>query len=44
MRIDLTPWPFLGVGLAAMLCALAATSVHTIRAARIDPTTTLREE
>jgi putative ABC transport system permease protein len=44
MRIDLTPWPFLGVGLAAMLCALAATSVHTIRAARIDPATTLREE
>jgi putative ABC transport system permease protein len=44
MRIDLTPWPFLGVGLAAMLCALAVVSVHTIRAARIDPATTLREE
>jgi putative ABC transport system permease protein len=44
MRIDLTPWPFLSVGLAAMLCALAAVSVHTIRAARIDPATTLREE
>jgi putative ABC transport system permease protein len=43
-RIDLTPWPFLGVGLAALLCALAAVSIHTIRAARIDPATTLRDE
>jgi putative ABC transport system permease protein len=44
MRIDLTPWPFLGAGLVAMLCALAAVSVHTIRAARIDPATTLQNE
>jgi putative ABC transport system permease protein len=44
MRIDLTPWPFLAAGLAAMLCALTAVSVHTIRAARIEPATTLREE
>jgi putative ABC transport system permease protein len=44
MRMDLTPWPFLGVGLAALLLALAAVSVHTIRAARIDPATTLRDE
>jgi putative ABC transport system permease protein len=44
MRFDLTPWPFLGVGLVAMACALAAVSVHTIRAARIDPANTLRNE
>ena len=44
MCIDLTPWPFLAAGLAAMLCALTAVSAHTIRAARIDPATTLQDE
>jgi putative ABC transport system permease protein len=44
MRIELTPLPFVGVGLAALLCALAAVSVHTLRAARLDPATTLRDE
>jgi putative ABC transport system permease protein len=44
MRIDLTLWPFLAAGLAAMLCALAAVSVHTLRAARLNPATTLRDE
>ena len=44
MRIDLTPWPFLAMGGVALLCALMAVSVHTIRAARIDPVQTLRSE
>jgi len=43
-RIALTPWPFLGVGLGALVCALAAVSVHTVRAARVDPARTLRDE
>jgi ABC-type lipoprotein release transport system permease subunit len=43
-RIVLTPWPFLAVGAAALICALAAVSVHTIRAARVDPARTLRSE
>jgi len=43
-RIELTPWPFLGVGLAALLIALAAVSVHTLRAARVDPAEVLRSE
>jgi putative ABC transport system permease protein len=44
MRIALTPWPFLAVGGVALLCALAAVSVHAIRAARLNPATTLRDE
>jgi hypothetical protein len=32
------------IGLGALVCALAAVSVHTVRAARIDPATTLRDE
>jgi putative ABC transport system permease protein len=44
MRIDLTPWPFLAAGLAALLLALAAVSIHTLRAAHLDPATTLRDE
>jgi putative ABC transport system permease protein len=43
-RIPLAPWPFLVTGLVALCCALAAVSVHTFRAARIDPATTLRDE
>jgi putative ABC transport system permease protein len=43
-RIALAPWPFLGVGGIALLCAMAAVSVHTIRAARLDPARTLRDE
>jgi len=43
-RIPLTPWPFLAVGFVALCCALAAVSAHTLRAARIDPATTLRDE
>jgi putative ABC transport system permease protein len=43
-RIALTPWPFLGIGLGALVCALAAVSVHTVRAARTDPARTLRDE
>jgi len=43
-RIALRPWPFLTVGGVALLCALAAVSVHTIRAAHIDPALTLRDE
>ena len=42
-RIVLTPWPFLVVGGLALLFALMAVSVHTIRAARIDPARTLRD-
>jgi putative ABC transport system permease protein len=43
-RIALTPWPFLAVGFVAMLIALAAVSVHTLRAARTDPARALRSE
>lgn len=43
-HIDLTPWPFIGVGGVAMLGALAAASVHALRAAHLDPATTLRDE
>jgi putative ABC transport system permease protein len=43
-RIPLTPWPFLVVGLAALVCALGAVSAHTVRAAHVDPAHTLRDE
>ena len=43
-RIELTGWPFLAVGCAAMLVALAAVSMQTVRAARIDPVEALRSE
>jgi putative ABC transport system permease protein len=43
-RIPLTPAPFLGVGGAALAVALAAVSWHTVRAARVDPAETLRDE
>ena len=43
-RIELTGWPFLAVGCAAMLVALAAVSMQTVRAARIDPAEALRSE
>ena len=43
-RIELTPWPFLAVGLVAMLIALLAVSVHAVRAACTDPARALRSE
>ncbi len=42
-RIDLGPWVFAGAGGLALLVALAAVGAHAFRAARLDPTTTLRD-
>jgi putative ABC transport system permease protein len=43
-RVDLTLWPFLAVGLGALMIAWGAVSIHAIRAARIDPARVLRSE
>lgn len=43
-RAELGPWLFLGAGLVVTLLALGTVSVHAIRAARLDPATTLRDE
>lgn len=43
-RIELGPGVFVLVSLGALLVALVAVSVQTVRAARIDPATTLRDE
>jgi hypothetical protein len=41
---ELGPWLFLGAGLAVALLALATVSVHSIRAALVDPAKTLQQE
>jgi putative ABC transport system permease protein len=43
-RIDLTLWPFVGLGFLALLIALAAVSIPTVQAARTDPAQVLRSE
>jgi putative ABC transport system permease protein len=43
-RVDLSPWPFLAAGAGALVVAVAAVSTQALRAARIDPATTLRDE
>ncbi|MGV3560934.1 FtsX-like permease family protein [Larkinella arboricola] len=43
-RIEISLWVFLGVGLAAILIALATVSIHTIKAALVNPVTSLRSE
>lgn len=43
-RAELPPWFFLGAGLAVTLLALGTVSVHSIRAALMDPAQTLRDE
>jgi putative ABC transport system permease protein len=43
-RVGLSPWPFLAAGAGALAVAVAAVSTQALRAARIDPATTLRDE
>lgn len=43
-RIDLTPWPFLAAGLAALMIAWATVSTHAFRIARANPVHALRYE
>jgi putative ABC transport system permease protein len=43
-RIDVSPLVFVGVGTAALVLVLLATSVQTLRAARVDPAHVLRSE
>lgn len=43
-RVALTPTPFVIAGLAALTVALLTVSVHTVRAASVDPTRALRSE
>jgi putative ABC transport system permease protein len=44
VRIDLGPGLFVLSGLLAMIVAAATVGLQTVRAARLDPATTLREE
>ncbi|GAB5519400.1 MAG: ABC transporter permease [Rhodothermales bacterium] len=43
-RIGLTPWAFLGAGVAALVIALLTISLQTIRAATANPVESLRYE
>lgn len=43
-RIDISPWVFIGVGLSAILIALATVSFQSIRAALMNPVKSLRNE
>ena len=43
-RIDLTVWLFLGAGLATIVAALATVMYQSLKAARIDPASSLRME
>jgi len=43
-RTAVSPLVFVGVGGAALALAFAATSVQTLRAARVDPVRALRSE
>ncbi|WP_263788532.1 ABC transporter permease [Salinibacter grassmerensis] len=43
-RVDLGPWLFLSAGIVVALLALGTVSVHSIRAALVDPAPALREE
>ena len=44
VRIDLDAGLFVGAGLGALAVAAATVSIQTVRAARLDPTTALRDE
>jgi len=43
-RVNLAPWVFIVSGFLALLLAIATTSVHALKAARANPTETLRYE
>ncbi|NIM89834.1 MAG: FtsX-like permease family protein [Candidatus Aminicenantes bacterium] len=43
-RVTLTPWVFLISGLLALLLATITVSIHTLHAARANPSTTLKYE
>lgn len=43
-RVELGPWVFLAAGSLAMVVALLTVGVHALRAARVDPAATLRDE
>jgi putative ABC transport system permease protein len=43
-RVELSPWVFLGVGVAALLIALATVGYHALRAAWTNPADALRYE
>ena len=43
-RIDLSIWLFLAAGLATIVAALATVMYQSLKAARIDPATSLRME
>ncbi|MGF7217241.1 ABC-type antimicrobial peptide transport system permease subunit [Spirosoma lacussanchae] len=43
-RIDISPWVFIGVGLSAVLIALATVSFQSIKAALMNPVKSLRSE
>ena len=43
-RVELRPWVFLGAGLVVTLLALGTVSVHSVRAAFMDPASTLQNE
>jgi putative ABC transport system permease protein len=43
-KVPITPWIFVGASLAALAIALGTVSLHSVRAARANPTRSLRYE
>jgi len=43
-RVNLSGWTFAGAGVAVMVVALLTVATQVVRAARLDPATTLRDE
>ncbi len=44
LKIDLEPWYFIGTGLIALLIAWLTVGTQALKASRINPIQTLREE
>ena len=43
-RINISPWPFIGAALLAMLVAIATISIQALKAARMNPVKSLKTE
>ena len=43
-RVNISPWPFVGAALLALLVAIATISIQAIKAAWMNPVESLRTE